>query len=49
MTCRMCDCADPTAMDGLADECDCDCHSTDKTYKIVRFVFDGDNEAVSVV
>jgi hypothetical protein len=24
--CPDCDCADPTAVDGLADDCDCECH-----------------------
>lgn len=26
MTCNECDCADPTAIEGLADECACACH-----------------------
>jgi hypothetical protein len=25
-SCAKCDCYDPTAMDGLKDECECDCH-----------------------
>lgn len=26
MTCPDCDCDDPTAVDGLASDCDCKCH-----------------------
>ena len=25
--CEDCDCEDDTALDGLADECECDCHT----------------------
>ena len=39
--CDECDCADPTAPYGLADECDCDCgHPTIKTPDdLMRAVF----------